>query len=77
MCASMEFRLAEPPTLILTAREYRLDDRQDYGENRIRAISFLGGALYVLVFVGDGDSVRAISLRNATKQEYREYAEVR
>lgn len=51
------------------------DLRKDYGEQRFRAVSFLDGRLYVLVFVDEEDQpVRAISLRKATKRETEEYA---
>jgi uncharacterized DUF497 family protein len=53
---------------------YQIDDREDYGEVRYRAISFLDGKLYSLPFTLRGDVVRAISLRKASKQEQRDYA---
>jgi len=58
----------------MSAADYKIDDRKDYGEVRYRAISFLDGKLYSLAFTMRGDSVRAISLRKATKQEQRDYA---
>ena len=57
--------------------EYRVDDREDYGEVRYRAVSFLDGNLYSLTFTPRGEGVRAISLRKATRQEHREYGEIR
>ena len=57
---------------------YSIDDREDYGEIRFRAIGLLEGRLYALVFAdADGDSIRAISLRKATKHEGKEYKESR
>ena len=58
---------------------YSTDDREDYGEIRIRAIGFLDARLYTLVFVDEeeSDDIRAISLRKATKHEAKEYKESR
>jgi uncharacterized DUF497 family protein len=56
------------------AADYQLDDREDYGEVRFRAVSFLDAKLYSLIFSPRGESVRAISLRKATKQEQNDYA---
>jgi uncharacterized protein len=54
-----------------------VDDREDYGEIRIRAIGFLDGRLHSLVFTQDSDDIRAISLRKATRHEEKEYEESR
>jgi uncharacterized DUF497 family protein len=54
-----------------------VDDREDYGEIRIRAIGFLDGRLYALVFAQDSDDIRTISLRKATRHEEEEYEEGR
>ena len=56
---------------------YSIDDREDYGEVRIRAIGFLGEKLHLLVFVDqeESDTIRAISLRKATRHEAKEYKE--
>lgn len=59
------------------AAVFIIDDRMDYGELRIRAIGFLDGRLHALVFAQNGDAVRAISLRKATRHEQNEYAESR
>lgn len=48
---------------------YDIDDREDYGETRYRA------RLYALVFTQTGESIRPISLRKATPQERKRYAE--
>lgn len=55
---------------------YFIDDREDYGEARYRAIGFLDARLHTLVFADqdDGD-IRAISLRKATRHEAKEYKE--
>jgi hypothetical protein len=58
---------------------YSIDDREDYGEIRYRAIGLLDSRLYTLVFVDgeEGDDMRAISLRKATRREAKEYKEGR
>lgn len=52
------------------------EDRSEaYGEHRERAIGFIGDRLYVYVYtLREGDD-HAISLRLATKQEARFYAQ--
>ena len=51
------------------------DRRQDYGEARYRCIGFLRERLCTLIMIVRGTRVRAISLRKASHQEQREYAE--
>jgi uncharacterized DUF497 family protein len=54
---------------------YIVDDRQDYGERRIRSLGFLDGRLYALVYtIRDGD-IRVISFRKAKKSEVARYEE--
>jgi uncharacterized DUF497 family protein len=59
------------------AAVFVIDDREDYGEVRFRAVGFLDARLYSLVFMLDGENVRAISLRKATRHEAKEYKESR
>ncbi len=59
----------------LSTAQARLDDREDYGEDRYIATGFIGANLYTLVYTLRQDIVRPISLRDATKQERREHAE--
>ena len=54
-----------------------VDDREDYGELREIAYGFIGVQLVALVFVQEGDTVRVISLRKASKKEGRKYARVK
>ncbi len=54
-----------------------VDDREEYGEVRFRALGFLDARLYSLVFTQHGDGIRAISLRKATEHEEKEYKESR
>ncbi len=55
-----------------TAKEW-LDDRADYGEERIRATGFIGTTLYVLIYTTRTDTIRVISLRKANRSEIDEY----
>jgi uncharacterized DUF497 family protein len=57
------------------AAVYVVDDREDYGEVRIRAIGFLDARLFVLVFTQESENIRAISLRKADKHDEVEYEE--
>ncbi|WP_210207902.1 BrnT family toxin [Bosea caraganae] len=54
------------------------EDRSEvYGEQRERAISFIGDRLYVYIYTLRDGHDHAISLRLATKQEARFYAQNR
>jgi len=52
-----------------------LDMRQDYGEDRMAALGYVGARLCHMAFVERNDICRVISLRPATKRECRRYAE--
>ena len=54
----------------------RIDDRFDYGEERLQVLAHMGDNLYVAVLTwrGGGRVARIISLRRASKKE-REYYE--
>lgn len=52
---------------------YRIDDRFDYGETRIRAMVFLDNRLHALVFSPIDGGIRVISFRKANKREVRDY----
>ena len=45
------------------------DDRQDYGERRVRAIGEVNGVVLHIVFTDRGDVRRIISARVANKRE--------
>ena len=66
-----------PRTFDFDSALFLVDDREDYGEIRIRAIGFLDGRLYSLVFAQDGEDLRVISLRKAARHEENEYEESR
>jgi uncharacterized DUF497 family protein len=51
-----------------------VDDREDYGEERWIAIGWIRAVIGVVVYVErDGDVIRIISARKATKNEVRRY----
>lgn len=52
---------------------YKVDDRRDYGETRIRAIGMIGKRLHILVFTETVDGIRVISLRKANQREVKYY----
>ena len=54
-----------------------LDDRQDYGEARIRAIGEADGLVLCVVFTDRGDVRRIISARLASKKERDRWNETR
>jgi uncharacterized DUF497 family protein len=51
-----------------------LDQRRDYGEDRVVALAYMGRRLVVVVFVDRGDERRIISLRKANFREVKRYA---
>lgn len=50
------------------------EDRDAQGEQRFRAIGWIDDRLFFLVFTLRGEDTHVISLRHATKTEYRRYA---
>lgn len=52
---------------------YLIDDRQDYGETRIRALGLFDGRVHALVFTEIAGGIRVISFRKANKREVVEY----
>jgi uncharacterized protein len=52
---------------------FRVDNRRDCGEVRVRALGFLDGKLHLLVFTERGEDLRVISLRRANRAEARRY----
>lgn len=66
----------EVPMLDWAAAIYRIDDRRDYGERRIRAWLFgPDGKPYSVVFTMRGEVMWIISFRRAHAKELRRYAE--
>lgn len=52
---------------------YRVDDRREYGETRIRAMGTLDGRLHALVFVEQATGIRVISFLKANRREIKRY----
>lgn len=50
------------------------DVRQNYGEDRLCAIGYIGKRLHHLTFTLRGDTIRIISLRKANYREISRYA---
>lgn len=51
-----------------------LDDREDYGEERWIALGWIKAVIGVVVYVErEGDVIRIVSARKATKNEVRRY----
>jgi uncharacterized DUF497 family protein len=57
--------------------ERTIDDREDYGELREKAVGFIGDVLHALIFTerhdGDDDLIWVISLRKANRMERTKY----
>jgi uncharacterized DUF497 family protein len=53
----------------------RLDDRNDYGEERYTTLGAIGNRLYCVVYVDREERRRIISLRKANKREVTKYVE--
>jgi len=51
----------------------KLDDREDYGEDRYTALGLIEGEVYFVVYVDRGQSRRIISLRRANSRECKDY----
>lgn len=51
------------------------DDRQAYGETRLRAFGLIDNMVYCLVFTERNGVIRAISLRRAHAKELRRYVQ--
>ena len=51
------------------------DNREDYGEQRWVAVGVLHGRFMHLTYTDDGETLRAISFREAEKHEIRRYFE--
>ena len=50
-----------------------IDDRADYGEQRIVVLAPLGDRLFFVVFVERDEAIRVISLRRANRREVSHY----
>jgi hypothetical protein len=55
----------------------RVDDRRDYGEDRIQVIGLSAGRVLFVVYTRRGDVIRVISARRANRDERKAYETVR
>lgn len=53
--------------------DHRLDDREDYGENRFVAIGLINASEIVVVYALREDTIRIISARKADDDEIETY----
>ncbi|MGO8942871.1 MAG: BrnT family toxin [Syntrophobacteraceae bacterium] len=51
----------------------RIDDRENYGEERVNLIGMCEGAILHVTYTEHGDRIRIISARRATKHEQEDY----
>jgi hypothetical protein len=63
--------------LDLSAAVVREDRRRDYGEQRFRAVGYIGDRLFVLVFTPRGPRIHVISFRKANAREEKKYAQAK
>lgn len=61
--------LALGGTVLLNLVGEMIDDRVEYGKERVIAYGMVGVRLYVAVYTMRGDTYRIISVRKATKVE--------
>ena len=52
-----------------------IDDREDYGEERLLRIGMSGDRLLFVAYVLRGETIRIISARGAEPREHRQYHE--
>jgi uncharacterized protein len=57
-----------------TTAQMFVDDRKDYGEERLMVRGFIGNRLHILICVMRSERLRVISLRKANMRERRAYA---
>jgi uncharacterized DUF497 family protein len=53
----------------------RLDDRENYGEDRFNILGMVDGRLLFVAFTLRGDTIRIVSARGAESHEKRKYHE--
>jgi uncharacterized DUF497 family protein len=50
------------------------DTSETYGEQRFRALGFIGADLHMMAFTMRGETIRVISLRKATRAEWKRWS---
>jgi uncharacterized DUF497 family protein len=66
---------ADAPTVFAGATFTFEDDRFDYREDRFITLGMLAGEVVVIAHTEQGDNVRIISMRKATKYEQKLYSQ--
>jgi uncharacterized DUF497 family protein len=66
---------AEAPEVLDGPKFQFLDDRQDYGEERITTVGLLNDRMVVVVWTKRGEDRHIISMRKANDREQERYAD--
>ena len=67
------FSLAVGAEVISNQAALIVDDRRDYGEERLISFGYVDKRLYVCVYTVRGDALHIISVRKANEREIRKY----
>ncbi|MEP9396605.1 BrnT family toxin [Mesorhizobium sp. KR2-14] len=67
------FSLALGVDVIRNQVALRLDDRRDYGEDRLISFGYVEERLFVCVYTVRGDTLHIISVRKANDREIKRY----
>jgi uncharacterized protein len=59
------------------AASHVIDDSVEYGEERMKAVGIVDGAVLVVVYAERGERIRLISARKATRREIHDHFEER
>jgi uncharacterized protein len=72
------FDFEDAPEIFEFPMLVRLDDREDYGEDRWSGVGVTQGRIVVVVFAekDDGETIRIISLRKAMRHEREAYGKI-
>lgn len=73
-----DFDFEDAPEIFESPMLVRLDNREDYGEDRWSAVGVVQGRAVVVVFTerDDGETIRIISLRKALRYEREAYEKI-
>lgn len=64
---------SDAPMVFAGATLDRVDDRTDYGEERIVTVGHLAGRMVIVVWTPRGDARQIISMRKANEREQARY----
>jgi uncharacterized protein len=71
--AARNLDFADAESVIVGPKFQFVDDRNDYGEERITTIGLLEGRMTVVVWTRRGNDHHVISMRKANEREQRKY----